>query len=82
VPVVDLTSDSSESQSELGYLLEASDDELGLPPSGNSLGKEVKNSETELGRDSSYSSGIGELWELHVFFLFFFSPFFSLFFFK
>jgi hypothetical protein len=37
-PVVDLTSDSGESQPELGYLLEASDDELGLPPSGNSLG--------------------------------------------
>lgn len=61
VPVVDLT-DSGESQPELGYLLEASDDELGLPPSGNSLGDEVKNSDTELGRVSSYSSGIGELW--------------------
>ncbi|KAE8038457.1 hypothetical protein FH972_010965 [Carpinus fangiana] len=54
VLVVDLMSDSDESQPELEYLLEASDDELGLPPSGNSLGK--------LGRDSSYSSGIGELW--------------------
>ncbi|KAG6672498.1 hypothetical protein I3842_16G060400 [Carya illinoinensis] len=32
-PVVDLTSDSGESPPELGYLLEASDDELGLPPS-------------------------------------------------
>lgn len=31
--VVDLTSESGESQPELGYLLEASDDELGLPPS-------------------------------------------------
>jgi hypothetical protein len=39
-----------ESQPEFGYLLEASDDELGLPPSGNSLGEEVKNSETDLGR--------------------------------
>ncbi|XP_010319422.2 uncharacterized protein [Solanum lycopersicum] len=29
---VDLTADSDESQPELGYLLEASDDELGLPP--------------------------------------------------
>ncbi|XP_062159784.1 uncharacterized protein LOC133867117 [Alnus glutinosa] len=62
-PVVDLTSDSGESQPELGYLLEASDDELGLPPSGNSLSEEVvKNSETDLGRVSSYSSGIGEIW--------------------
>jgi hypothetical protein len=34
VSVVDLTSDSGESQPELGYLLEASDDKLGLPPSG------------------------------------------------
>ena len=33
VPVVDLTSESGESQPDLGYLLEASDDELGLPPS-------------------------------------------------
>uniref|UniRef100_M1CT40 Uncharacterized protein n=1 Tax=Solanum tuberosum TaxID=4113 RepID=M1CT40_SOLTU len=32
--LIDLTlSDSGESQSDLGYLLEASDDELGLPPS-------------------------------------------------
>ncbi|XP_059454238.1 uncharacterized protein LOC132184573 [Corylus avellana] len=62
VPVVDLTLDSGESQPELGYLLEASDDELGLPPSGNSLDEDVKNSESELGRDSSYSYGIGELW--------------------
>ncbi|KAL6973628.1 hypothetical protein U1Q18_027813, partial [Sarracenia purpurea var. burkii] len=30
--VVDLISDSDEYQSELGYLLEASDDELGIPP--------------------------------------------------
>lgn len=32
--VVELASDSGESQPELGYLLEASDDELGLPPTG------------------------------------------------
>ncbi|XP_060185705.1 uncharacterized protein LOC132615143 [Lycium barbarum] len=30
--VVDLTADSDESTPELGYLLEASDDELGIPP--------------------------------------------------
>lgn len=34
--VVKLTSDSGNSQPELGYLLEASDDELGLPPTGTS----------------------------------------------
>lgn len=50
-PVVDLMSDSGESQPELG-----------LPPSGNSLGEEVKNPETDLGLVSSYSSGIGEIW--------------------
>ena len=60
VPVVDLTSDSGESQPDLGYLLEASDDELGLPPSSS---EEVKNVvETELIRVSSDSSGIGEFW--------------------
>ncbi|KAF3431851.1 hypothetical protein FNV43_RR26587 [Rhamnella rubrinervis] len=59
-PVVDLTSDSGESQPELGYLLEASDDELGLPPSRNSS-EELKD-ENELVRVSSDSSGIGELW--------------------
>ncbi|KAL6987156.1 hypothetical protein U1Q18_012911 [Sarracenia purpurea var. burkii] len=31
--VVDLISDSGESHPELGYLLEAFDDELGIPPS-------------------------------------------------
>ncbi|KAJ4821868.1 hypothetical protein Tsubulata_026835 [Turnera subulata] len=62
VTVVDLTSDSGESQPELGFLLEASDDELGLPPS--SVGsEEVRSKETELVRvDSGDSSGVGELW--------------------
>lgn len=32
VPVPDMLSDSGGSQTDLGYLLEASDDELGLPP--------------------------------------------------
>lgn len=59
-PVVDLTSDSGESQPELGFLLGASDDELGLPPSSNS-GQENKG-ETELIRVSSDSSGVGGLW--------------------
>ncbi|KAG2666758.1 hypothetical protein I3843_15G077000 [Carya illinoinensis] len=61
-PVVDLTSDSGESQPELGYLLEASDDELGLPPSGSSSGEEVQNLETDLIRVPPDTSGIGELW--------------------
>ncbi|KAL5761427.1 hypothetical protein ACOSP7_017691 [Xanthoceras sorbifolium] len=69
VEVVDLTSsESGESQPDLGYLREASDDELGLPPSiVSSL--EAKNDEfTELVRVSSESSGIGEFWgfEDHV----------------
>ncbi|GFZ21413.1 hypothetical protein Acr_29g0005750 [Actinidia rufa] len=33
VPVVELTSDSGESRPDFGFLLEASDDELGIPPS-------------------------------------------------
>lgn len=65
VPVVDLTSESGESRPDLGYLLEASDDELGLPPSMNSSSGEVKGEEeTELVRvDSAESSGIGgDIW--------------------
>ncbi|XWS64317.1 hypothetical protein CRYUN_Cryun06bG0175900 [Craigia yunnanensis] len=64
VPVVDLTSDSGESQPDLGYLLEASDDELGLPPrTATTTGSEEGRSEaTELVRVNSDSSGIGELW--------------------
>ncbi|KAK7343392.1 hypothetical protein VNO77_12093 [Canavalia gladiata] len=58
-----VTSDSGESQAQIGYLLEASDDELGLPPAGNSSVPEEKNGEAELVRVSSDSSGIGELWE-------------------
>ncbi|XP_027367145.1 uncharacterized protein LOC113873290 [Abrus precatorius] len=58
-----VTSDSGDSQAQIGYLLEASDDELGLPPAGNSSVPEEKNEEPELVRVSSDSSGIGELWE-------------------
>ncbi|KAF5745271.1 hypothetical protein HS088_TW07G00854 [Tripterygium wilfordii] len=61
VPVVDLTSDSGESQPDLGYLLEATDDELGLPPTFTS-GEEFKNEVIELVRASSDSSGIDEFW--------------------
>ncbi|KAJ7954090.1 Carbohydrate-responsive element-binding protein [Quillaja saponaria] len=42
VPLIDLTLESAESQPDIGYLLEASDYELGLPP-GNSSNEEVKN---------------------------------------
>lgn len=56
VPVVDLTSDSDMSLPNLGFLLEASDDVLGLPRSIKS-GEGSKQGETELVR---VSSGIGE----------------------
>ncbi|KAK3222562.1 hypothetical protein Dsin_009587 [Dipteronia sinensis] len=63
VEVVDLTSsDSGESQPDLGYLLEASDDELGLPPTTASRQEAINDEFTELVRFSSGSSGIGEFW--------------------
>lgn len=66
VSVVDLTSsESGESQPDLGYLLEASDDELGLPPttSEGQDGNEEEKEKTELVRVESDSSGLGgELW--------------------
>lgn len=49
---------SGEAQPELGFLLEASDDELGLPPS-TSLVEKV---ETELVRVTSDSSELSESW--------------------
>ncbi|KAK6133838.1 hypothetical protein DH2020_032431 [Rehmannia glutinosa] len=57
--VVDLTSDSGESRPDLGYLLEASDDELGLPPTASSpVGDELVRVESE-------SSDLGgEFWEI------------------
>ncbi|TKY50824.1 hypothetical protein E2542_SST22330 [Spatholobus suberectus] len=58
-----VASHSGESQAQMGYLLEASDDELGLPPAGNSSAPEEKSEEAELVRVASDSSGIGELWE-------------------
>ncbi|KAA8529178.1 hypothetical protein F0562_034023 [Nyssa sinensis] len=60
--VVDLTADSGESRPDLGYLLEASDDELGLPPSSTSPSEVENNEESELVRVSSDSSGLSELW--------------------
>ncbi|GAV89890.1 hypothetical protein CFOL_v3_33302 [Cephalotus follicularis] len=62
VPVVDLTSDSGESQPELGYLLEASDDELGLPPAMSSEELVKSGETTELVRVETDSSGFGDLW--------------------
>ncbi|XP_057810627.1 uncharacterized protein LOC131025049 [Salvia miltiorrhiza] len=63
VQFVDLTSDSGESRPDLGYLLEASDDELGLPPSSSSGGLEGE-PVTELVRVESHSSELGsEFWE-------------------
>ncbi|KAK7269754.1 hypothetical protein RIF29_22489 [Crotalaria pallida] len=61
---INVTSNSGESQPPIGYLLEASDDELGLPPPVNSSVAEVKKEDGELIRVSSDSSGIGALWQL------------------
>lgn len=53
---------TQETQPDLGYLLEASDDELGLPPVSPVpvVAKEVET--TDLVRASSDSSGVDELW--------------------
>ncbi|GMY15340.1 hypothetical protein FCV25MIE_10579 [Fagus crenata] len=56
--VFDLTSDSGESQPELGYLLEASDDELGLPPTSSS-GEETKIEAVDFEASSSYPNPVG-----------------------
>lgn len=54
--VLDATSDPGESQPDLGYLLEASDDELGLPPT-ISAAEEPKIEAVEF--ESSSSDGVG-----------------------
>ncbi|KAL2234985.1 uncharacterized protein LOC105161068 [Sesamum indicum] len=60
---VDVGADRGESRPELGYLLEASDDELGLPPPTSSPGG-MKNELTELDRFESDASEFGrEFWE-------------------
>ncbi|RDY08411.1 hypothetical protein CR513_07356, partial [Mucuna pruriens] len=61
-PFIDLTSDSGESQPQIGLLLEASEDDLGLPPDGASSDPTEKNKEAELVRVASDTSRIGELW--------------------
>ncbi|XP_010528053.1 PREDICTED: uncharacterized protein LOC104805252 [Tarenaya hassleriana] len=53
-------------QTDLGYLLEASDDELGLPPPpapASSSAPKDEETDSELVRVSSDSSGNGEFWE-------------------
>ncbi|CAI9785371.1 unnamed protein product [Fraxinus pennsylvanica] len=63
-PTVDLKSGPEESQPDLGYLLEASDDELGLPPSTASPAGVLSEEKTEWDRVNSDSSELGgELWE-------------------
>lgn len=54
--VIDLTSDSGESQPDLGYLFEASDDDLGIPPS-DGISDVVESVRAE-----SDSSRIGGFW--------------------
>ncbi|XP_044492717.1 uncharacterized protein LOC123216350 [Mangifera indica] len=64
VEIVDVTSsDSGDSQPNLGFLLEASDDELGLPPSSTLSFEEAKIEEAnEFVRVSYESSEVGDLW--------------------
>ncbi|KAG6396642.1 hypothetical protein SASPL_142797 [Salvia splendens] len=65
VELVDLTSDSGDSRPDLGYLLEASDDELGLPPTASSSSSLEGDVVTELVRVDSDSSELGiEFWEV------------------
>ncbi|KAF1860904.1 hypothetical protein Lal_00000318 [Lupinus albus] len=59
---INVTLNSGESQPQIGFLLEASDDELGIPPPGDSSVPVGKKDDAELFRVSSDSSGIGELW--------------------
>ncbi|XP_010263565.1 PREDICTED: uncharacterized protein LOC104601793 [Nelumbo nucifera] len=54
---------STESQPDLGYLLEASDDELGLPPTfSSSSGEEEKNEEDDILCVSSDAIGFDQIW--------------------
>ncbi|KAF9593171.1 hypothetical protein IFM89_020467 [Coptis chinensis] len=64
----DLTSESGESQPELGYLFEASDDELGLPPafSGSSSSEEeenLKKEENDVISVPSFAVGLDQIWK-------------------
>ncbi|KAL1568450.1 hypothetical protein AAHA92_00065 [Salvia divinorum] len=65
VQLIDLTSDSGDSLLDLGYLLEASDDELGLPPTSSSSSSVTGDGVTELIRVESDLSELGsEFWEV------------------
>ncbi|KAL4633222.1 hypothetical protein ACB092_04G107000 [Castanea dentata] len=55
---IDQASDSGESQPELGYLLEASDDELGLPPTTSS-GEEAKIEAVDFEASSADPEAVG-----------------------
>ncbi|KAM7464350.1 hypothetical protein LguiA_032471 [Lonicera macranthoides] len=63
--VVDLTLDSGESRPDIDYLFEASDNELGLPPSTNSPSSNdiIRVVESDLVRVESDSSELCELWK-------------------
>ncbi|XXG83779.1 hypothetical protein AAC387_Pa10g1459 [Persea americana] len=54
-------SDSGESQPELGYLLEASDDELGLPPTESSSGGDVEEG-FDILLGATEAVGFDEIW--------------------
>ncbi|KAB2047605.1 hypothetical protein ERO13_A13G054900v2 [Gossypium hirsutum] len=64
-PLLNPKSDSSEPQPDLVYLLEASDDDLGLPPpmATTTSSDEIRSEVTELLRLDTDSSGTGELLE-------------------
>lgn len=63
VTLIDLTSDSGNSSPpELGFLLEASDDDLGLPPSSSSTASTDETEVTEVVRPPYDSSELGGLW--------------------
>lgn len=66
VEVVDLVSESDDSRPDLGYLLGASDDELGIPPppASPAVGEKENELITELVRVESYRSDFGgEFWD-------------------
>ncbi|KAF8390138.1 hypothetical protein HHK36_024660 [Tetracentron sinense] len=63
LPAVDMPSDPGEYQPDIEFLLEASDDDLGLPPTfSSSSSEEEKNEEADLLRVSSEGVGFGEIW--------------------
>ncbi|KAL6010906.1 hypothetical protein ACLOJK_001348 [Asimina triloba] len=60
-PVQASESDSGESQPDLGYLLEASDDELGLPPTSSSAGNDWQDGFDAAGAEPE-PVGFGQMW--------------------